>query len=94
MIIKLNEICSMDHEVKDKLSEVLKRIISNDNSKIIDDDITNNNIEGEKEKKANEIRIINENAHEKIKEKEEDNELKKEEEDNNTKQESKKEYQI
>ena len=53
-VIKLNEICSMDYEVKDKLSQALKRIISNDNSKIIDDDMAIDNIKEKSENKINE----------------------------------------
>lgn len=46
--IKLNEICSMDYEVKDKLEEALKIIINDDNSKIIDDNLINDNREENK----------------------------------------------
>ena len=41
MVIKLNEICSMDFEIKDKLKEALKNIISFDEHNINENDITN-----------------------------------------------------
>ena len=56
--IKLNEICSMDYEVKDKLSEALKRIMQNDNSEIIDDNSSNDNIEEPEKNEINDSNVI------------------------------------
>ena len=73
MIIKLNEICSMDYEVKDKLSEAIKRIIINDNSQIIDDNEINNIIENEEKNDKSEIIIKNNNEEKKDKIEENEN---------------------
>lgn len=57
MVIKLNEICSMDFEVKDKLKEALKNIISFDVNKMNENDIPN---AGENELKKDEQKLIHE----------------------------------
>ena len=56
-VIKLNEICSMDFEIKDKLKEALKYIIVFDNNKIKESDI---NKEGEIELKKDDEKLIHE----------------------------------
>ena len=85
-VIKLNEICSMDYEVKDKLSEALKRIISNDDSKIIDDNSFDDNIEEQEKNEINNSNVLKEYEN-KIEENiREENQLKDEEEINTKKE--------